>query len=38
VEVIIETEIIIIPFERRRMHVAESVCLSQPPPDEERLR
>jgi hypothetical protein len=37
VEVIVETEIII-PFDRRRMHVAESVCPSHPPPDEERLR
>jgi hypothetical protein len=36
VEVIVEAEIII-TFDRRRMHVAESVCLSHPSPDEERL-
>jgi hypothetical protein len=34
---IIETEIII-PFDRRRTYVAEPVCPSQAPSDEERLR
>jgi hypothetical protein len=34
--VIIETQIIS-PFDRRRMHVAESCCPSHPPSDEERL-